>query len=784
MPKTLNDFGDTGVWRVEQQGRELAAKIGVPHEVLFGYFNSTGHWPMSIAELEAWGNTPDRIYGIRRRTDDGVWHPITQGMQTPGKSDQDRAGFMGANGETGHIIHNAEDSAIQRFQTVDDQGNVWGGSWNPQANQAHPEWTGKTGMQLASAALGQGPTVRTAATNPYPPGSSLAATWESANPDAGAAPAPTPTSAGGVSPGATGATSGADPSLGGPGGVGFNSAAASAANNAVLAWLSTRRLQEVEIPELALKTETQREQLRQDLAKQVWLQAYQTAQLTGKAPDGTSTLDAQKLDEDRKKLVADLTGQAPDTGIAGRAAAAFARARATNPAITGGGPEAGAIWQSLAPGLTPAQGAQMASAAHAYYATNGVVMPDDVARSALGQITGRPASDFGTLTPDAQRVANDTARVANDAAHQTNQDAIAALNVLSTLRGPENAFVYAQTLANLPESVKATIQQMTQHLPVTSGLNPAQRGVLGDVGALGGQGAPLGTGPTATGQPATTSPIVPGQTTTMPLVVDPAARTGAVPGALESASGRGPTMSTQSIGGAVPMSPAGTLLGMSGATPTVNPTQGTVTDTRTAGVGAGAGDLRTASALPPSHAAAAAPDPRGPTAHLASLPVASRGLIPGVSAAPPVNPTVAAPGGVPISAGSRPGSLSAALGAGAQPPPLTVAPGNLGALATGPAPIPGVAPPTHMQPGATGPLPAVMRGLPVAARPLPGATAPAILAPGQLSPTEMARTSNYGREMLWSGYEAGGYDRKDAQDQYLRSLPVSSGPRRGVRRAA
>ncbi len=142
MP-VLNDFGQAAYDRVRAQAEELARRLNVQKEVIFGFFNETGHFPTSIGELEAWGNKPDPKYGFRRRQSDGSWVPLMQGMRTPGKTDQDVGGFAG------HYLNNAEDSDIQRFQQVDANGNVFGGSWDPAVNAQHPEWAGKTGTDTA-----------------------------------------------------------------------------------------------------------------------------------------------------------------------------------------------------------------------------------------------------------------------------------------------------------------------------------------------------------------------------------------------------------------------------------------------------------------------------------------------------------------------------------------------------------------------------------------------------------------------------------------------------------
>ena len=116
----------------------------------------------------------------------------------------------------------------------------------------------------------------------------------------------------------------------------------------------------------------------------------------------------------------------------------------------------------------------MNEAGHQYYAATGQVMPDAVAATNLAQITGGRITGTGQQQTIAYQ-------------HQQNQDAIAALTLLSNLSGPENAFAYARTLANLPDSVRQSIQASAARLPTQGGMNPAQAGLLGDVGALPGQ---------------------------------------------------------------------------------------------------------------------------------------------------------------------------------------------------------------------------------------------------------------------------------------------------------
>lgn len=152
--------------RIKQQADDLARRLGVQKEVIYGFFNSTAHFPQTIGELEAWGNDPtNNQYNTRRRQPNGVWTPIVPG-DTPGTLGAKDPGFR-------HVITNAEDSDIQRFQQVDPSGNVFGGSWDPAYNRAHPELAGKSGYQTATASLASGGGMRQALTSAAGGGKSL-----------------------------------------------------------------------------------------------------------------------------------------------------------------------------------------------------------------------------------------------------------------------------------------------------------------------------------------------------------------------------------------------------------------------------------------------------------------------------------------------------------------------------------------------------------------------------------------------------------------------------------
>jgi len=188
----LNDFGEAGYTRVKNQLDAFAAQLGIQKEVIYGFFNETGHLPQTLGELEAWGNKVTK-YGVARRDQGtGGWSPIMPGVNPdPRLTAQDRGGFA-------HNITNAEDSDVQRFQTVDPSGNIWGGSWDPAYNAAHPN----AGPANPNTLRGDATTRMNAQSgNPYPPGSPLAATWDSANPAPGQAGTATPTASPSASPG-------------------------------------------------------------------------------------------------------------------------------------------------------------------------------------------------------------------------------------------------------------------------------------------------------------------------------------------------------------------------------------------------------------------------------------------------------------------------------------------------------------------------------------------------------------------------------------------------------
>jgi len=457
----LNDYGDAGVYRVEQLAQQIAAGLGIQKEVLYGFFNENGRFPRDTAELNAWGNQVTK-YGVSRRDPQtGAWHPIMPGVNPdPRLTAQDRGGFP-------HTITNAEDSQIERFKEFYPSILT-----DPAPTLTAPATQQIQGGRLASAFdannyVAPSPVGFVSVVNGVPNQFATQAEAENdynARTGGGSSQGAPPAGPSVGAPGPGSAGPGASPATGGtaPGSL-FNPSAASAANAAVLAFLEQRRIDEIEKPELALKTQTELAQMRRDDALAVWKQAYEAATLTGNL-NGTPTLDATKQQ-------ADLTGYTGQ-GYATRAQAAYAGlAPAQRNAAN-----AAAIWQQIVPGLTADEAAAMDAAGHQYYATTHQVMPDDVAAQNLARITGGRITGTGSQPTAAYQ-------------HQQNQDALSALTLLSNLRGPENAFAYANTLANLPDSVRQAIAAAQQNLPTAYGpRNPAQAGLLGDATGRTGLG--------------------------------------------------------------------------------------------------------------------------------------------------------------------------------------------------------------------------------------------------------------------------------------------------------
>src|SRR5262252_2963371 len=153
----LNNFGPDAYNRIVGQINTLAGQLGIQPEVLTQYVNETAHFPMNLQELENWGNTPDPVYGVRRRQPNGTWTPLMPGP-TPGTGGPNDPGFR-------HVINNSVDK-LERFLQVDQTGNVFGGSWDPAYNAAHPELAGQSGFQTAQSGLVQQSASRSAQGRP------------------------------------------------------------------------------------------------------------------------------------------------------------------------------------------------------------------------------------------------------------------------------------------------------------------------------------------------------------------------------------------------------------------------------------------------------------------------------------------------------------------------------------------------------------------------------------------------------------------------------------------
>lgn len=315
------------------------------------------------------------------------------------------------------------------------------------------------------------------------------------------------------------------------GDVGFNAGAADAATNAANAAAQQaylrERLRQVEIPSMQQLDERERQRLAIEAAQQAWTQAYQMSQLSGYLPTavpgaapgvgGTAgapiagtytTKNGQKtVAQMRAELqtagypqagtadeatIAQVYGQttggpvAPATapgapgapaGGGGLASRAQALWEATPPAQRTG-ERAAAIWQQIAPGLNPQEAQRIADAGRQYYITTGQVMPDDIANQHLSQITGGRVTG---QTPTLERE------------REQNQTALQLLQLQASLRGPQDWLTYANTLQNVPGSIKQIINQVAGRysLPTGAGAGAASVGdLVGDVtGGARGPGA-------------------------------------------------------------------------------------------------------------------------------------------------------------------------------------------------------------------------------------------------------------------------------------------------------
>src|SRR5262245_45748360 len=276
-----------------------------------------------------------------------------------------------------------------------------------------------------------------------------------------------------------------------PGGPpGFSSAAASAADAAVANWIAWMRLNLVDVRSLDLQE-----------ARDVWKRAYDQATLSGYNPTPSYAGGGQK--------VLDALGVL-------RSNAQYQQAVAAGDGETARSMEANTVAQTL--GMDPGQARVAIDRLRAMTASTGQPSSAQLVEQVLGQVPGTP-------TLERERLQN-----------QTTTD---TLRILSGLRGPENAFAYAETLQNIPPSIRANIQAAMGRLPLTA-QNPAQAGMLGDVGVYGqGAGAPVGY-PAATG-PRTAQALPAGSRwqATQPMGGQPAFNPAAQQAAQQRAAARG-----------------------------------------------------------------------------------------------------------------------------------------------------------------------------------------------------------------------------------------------------
>src|SRR5262245_48434056 len=211
-------------------------------------------------------------------------------------------------------------------------------------------------------------------------------------------------------------------------GTGTNLDAAAAADRALNTWLAYQRLIGVDMRRVDLEE-----------ARDVWRRAYEQAGLSGYLPGQSFAGKGQS--------VLDAIG-------ALRANAAYAAADGE----TRRQMEANTVAQTL--GVDPTQARAAIDRLRAMTASTGAPSSAALVEQVLGQVPGTP-----TLARETEQ----------------NRTTVDMLRLMSSLRGPENAFAYASTLANIPESMRANIAAAMGRLPFTA-QNAAQRGLFGDVG--------------------------------------------------------------------------------------------------------------------------------------------------------------------------------------------------------------------------------------------------------------------------------------------------------------
>lgn len=161
---------------------------------------------------------------------------------------------------------------------------------------------------------------------------------------------------------------------------------------------------------------------------------------------------------------------APGGSVTERAQAAYVQAR--DAAAAAGRPFDGRatreyLWQTIG-GLTPQAAQQLNQRLEEYQARTGTTMPVDLTDQnvrALGGAAGTP-----TLAREQEQ----------------NRTGLGLLNLASQLRGPDNAFAYANTLASVPESMRQSLNQMMARSGISYG-GPSTSG-------LGGVAAQIGAG--------------------------------------------------------------------------------------------------------------------------------------------------------------------------------------------------------------------------------------------------------------------------------------------------
>lgn len=252
------------------------------------------------------------------------------------------------------------------------------------------------------------------------------------------------------------------PAAGGGGGnVGANPAtfgpAISLADNAaMMAYNNARLALDRELG--VMRNEREKERIALEAARDAWNKTYQTASMSGYMPN-----------------VAAGKGQAVMDAIGGlRSNAQYQTADGDVKRQM----EAAAVAQAT--GIDPASAAQAIDRLRALTATTGQPSSAALVEQVLGQTPGGAPA---TLEREREQ----------------NRASMDALRLLSELRGPENAFAYANTLQNLPPQVRANIQAAMGRMPFTA-QNPAQRGLFGDVGIGAAQPALPGGMPVG-GQP-------------------------------------------------------------------------------------------------------------------------------------------------------------------------------------------------------------------------------------------------------------------------------------------